>query len=151
MVSVSPKGDAPSIKTKDKHFPWVIFCICEVGKQKIIMENCTRYHAEMNASRFIHKLIKKNSIVHYTNIRIRYNYGKWEYCLCAPCKHCFKSLCNIDKNLKIRYGKKTCIRIRWTISSSEFILTPFINIECVTCSRLSKGYASKLKKFDQLP
>jgi len=115
------------------------------------MENCVKYHAEMNASRFIHRLIRKNSIIHYTNIRIRYNFGKWEYCLCAPCTHCFKSLCNINKNLKCKYGKKTNIKIRWTISSSEFVLTPFVNIEDVTCSRLSKGNAARLKKFDQLP
>jgi len=151
LASVSSKAHAPTIETTDKPLPWVIFCICQIGQQTIIMENCVKYHAEMNASRFIHRLIRKNSIVHYTNIRIRYNYGTWEYCMSAPCTHCFKSLCNIDKNLKRKYGKKTCIRIRWTISSSDFVLTPFVNIGEVTCSRLSKGNASKLNRFDQLP
>ena len=117
---------------------------------RAIMENCVKYHAEMNASRFIERIIRKNSIVHFTNIRIRYNYGKWEYCLSAPCLHCFKSLCNIDKNLKKKYGKKTCIKIRWTITSPSLILTPYVDIYSVTCSRLSKGNAFRLKKYDQL-
>ena len=105
----------------------------------------------MNASRFLQKHIKKNNILHYTNIRIRYNNGKWEYCLSAPCKHCFMSLCNIEKNLKMKYGKKTCIKIRWTITSTDFILSPFVNITDVTCSRISKGNAAKLKRYEQLP
>lgn len=151
MVSVSPKGTAPTLETKDRPLPWVIFCVCKIGQQVVVLENCIKYHAEMNASRFIHRLIKKNSVVHFTNIRIRYDYGTWKYCMAAPCTHCFKSLCHIERKLKSKHGKHTCLKIRWSLSESEFVLSPYVNISDVTESRISKGWASKLQRFNQLP
>jgi hypothetical protein len=126
----------------------VTLCICKCGTQHIISENCIQYHAEMNASRFFTK--RKNCIINLTVIRIRYYHGIWEYGFTPPCKHCFKSLCHIQKRRKKKYGNGTTINVRWSITSLTLQLTTFINIQQLQNPRLSKGWAFKLNSFNQI-
>ena len=103
----------------------------------------------MHVSKSFYSIARKNCVINLTVIRIRLKDGKWEYCLSAPCTHCNKSLCNFNRRLKCKFGKGTRINIRWTISSTDFILTPYKSIFDVTESKISSGWAKKYNRWQE--
>ena len=145
---VSTKGNAHA-NINNMPLPWITLCLCKCGTQYIISENSVKYHAEMRASTLIDP--KKNTPINFTIIRVRYYFGNWSYSLSSPCTHCFKVLCQRENQWRKKYGKKVKINVRWSITGQDLELTPYININDLEEHRLSKGWAFKLDRFNQIP